>query len=94
MSLSKFLGARFATCVMGPIDRPIHEGRPNHAHGKFFLVGSVPASCCSADGRQLKYATEEEAIAAAFAGGAERVQKLDRTFAVAPTFMTLDREEV
>jgi hypothetical protein len=70
----RMLSQRFPTCVQGPINYPIHQGKPNPAHGKFFFVGAIPAACATEDGRSLKYDTEDAAIRAAIAAGAERIQ--------------------
>ena len=68
---SLFSGQRFSTAVQ-QINYPIHRGQPNPAHGKFFIVGSVPVSC---DG--VKFDTEEAAIRAVVAAGATVVQGAD-----------------
>lgn len=54
------------------VNYPVHHGRPNPAHGKFFAVGSVPPSCAD-----QKYDTEDAAIRAVVAAGATVVQGVD-----------------
>lgn len=76
----KMLQGNYPTCVQR-INYPIHQGAPNPAHGKYFFVGSIPASCYDHEkGRSKKYDTEADAIAAAQAAGAERIQRCDCTF--------------
>lgn len=74
----RLLSAKFPTCVQR-VNYPVHQGRPNPAHGKFFFVGSVPGACME-NGRSKHYDTEEDAIAAAQAAGAERIQRCDCSF--------------
>jgi GH43 family beta-xylosidase len=66
----------FSTAIQR-IDYPIHKGAPNPYHGMYYFVGSVPAACID-----IKYATQEEAIAAAIAAGATRIQRADCSFVV------------
>lgn len=67
----------FPTCVQ-QIDYPIHRGKPNPAHGKFFFVGSIPAACYDREKQQSKhYDTEQAAIEAALAAGATHIQGVD-----------------
>ncbi len=74
------LSGKFPTCVQ-QINYPIHQGKPNPAHGKFFFVGSVPASCWDHEKQtSKKYDTEQEAIDAAIAGGATRIQNVKCEF--------------
>ena len=69
--------AKMSTAVQ-QINYPMHRGAPNPSHGKFFIVGSVPAPCYDADrGRSRIYDTEAEAIAAVIAAGATLVQGAD-----------------
>lgn len=76
----KMLGGRFPTAIQ-QVDYPIHQGRPNPAHGKFYFVGSIPGACYDHERRGSKfYDTEAEAIAAAQAAGAERIQRKDCSF--------------
>ena len=73
----RMLSGKFPTCIQ-QVNYPIHQGKPNPAHGKFFFVGSIPAECYDLErGRSKFYATEQEAIDAALAAGAERVQGVD-----------------
>lgn len=37
------------------------------AYGKFYVVGTVPASCMNADGGRKHYDTEQDALAAVLA---------------------------
>jgi hypothetical protein len=79
------LRAEFPTCVQGPINRPIHNGQPNAAHGKFYFVGRIPSSCYdtsrnNGQGGSKFYDTEQEAIDAAIAGGATRIQNTQCKF--------------
>lgn len=75
-------GAQFTTAVLR-INYPMHQGKPNPAHGLFFFAGSIPAGCYDVDtGRSHRYPTEDAAIAAAFAAGATHVQRCDCSFAV------------
>lgn len=71
---------RFSTAIQ-QINYPMHQGRPNPSHGKFFFVGSIPAACIDTDparlGRSRIYDTEDQAIAAARAAGATRIQGAD-----------------
>lgn len=71
------------------VNYPIHKGLPNPKHGKFFFVGSIPENCYDAEynngpfspkGKSRFYDTQEEAIAAAKAGGAKRIQRTDCSF--------------
>lgn len=72
---------RFSSAVQ-QINYPIHRGAPNPAHGKFFIVGSIPAACWDParnDGRggSCLYDSESDAIAALQAAGAECIQGAD-----------------
>ena len=71
----RLLSSPFPSCVSGPINFPIFKGQPNPAHGKFFVVGSVPMAC-----HGVMYTTEEDAIAALQAAGATRIQRVDCSF--------------
>jgi hypothetical protein len=63
----------------------MHKGNPNPAHGKFYFVGSVPGGCYDEDsGRSKVYDTEADAISAALAAGAVRIQKSDYSFVEVP----------
>lgn len=65
------------------VNYPIHKGKPNPVHGKYYLVGSIPMGCYDTENRRsLYYDTEEEAISAAIASGAEKVQntKCEKVF--------------
>lgn len=74
-------GLRYSTAVQ-QINYPVHDGRPNPCHGLFFFVGSIPAECWDesrnggAGGSKI-YPTEDAAIRAAIAAGAERIQGAD-----------------
>lgn len=75
----------FPTCVSGPINMPIYKGQPNPCHGKYFFVGSIPAACYDQEKRSsLKYDTEQDAINAAIAAGATRIQRCDCSFVEIP----------
>lgn len=79
-SLASFLNAKYPTCVQR-INYPVHQGKPNPAHGKFFFVGSVPVACLDPEtGRSRHYDTEQAAIDAAIAAGADRIQRCDCSF--------------
>ena len=67
------------------INHPIHQGKPNQAHGKFFFVGSIPAECYDQSrnngrGGSKLYDTEQDAINAAIKAGATRIQRSDCSF--------------
>lgn len=71
----------YSTAVM-QINYPIHNGRPNPAHGKFFFVGSIPAGCYDQTrnggrGGSKLYDTEDAAIRDAVANGSTYVQGAD-----------------
>jgi len=69
--------AKFPTAIQ-QVNYPFHQGKPNPFHGKFYFVGSIPAECYDYDKNHSKYYdTEKEAIAAAQAAHAERIQKVD-----------------
>jgi hypothetical protein len=79
-TVAQLLNSRFPTCVM-QVNYPIHKGQPNPRHGKFFFVGSIPAGCYDFERNGSKfYDSEAEAIAAADAAGAERIQGVDCRF--------------
>ena len=75
---------RFTTAIQ-QINYPIHNGRANPSHGKFFFVGSIPEECWDplrnggAGGSKI-YPTEDAAIRAAVAAGAEKIQGVDCRF--------------
>jgi len=82
------LAGKFSTAIQ-QVNYPIHKGQPNPKHGMFFFVGSIPANCYDAEhdngpfspkGKSKFYATLDEAIAAAKAGGADRIQRPDCSF--------------
>jgi hypothetical protein len=75
------LGGKLSTAILR-IDYPVHNGKPNLAHGKFYLVGHIPADCYdwTRHGSKL-YDTEQDAIVAAKAAGATRIQRCDCSFA-------------
>ncbi len=76
----KMLSGNFSTAIQR-INFPIHKGKPNPAHGKFYFVGSIPAGCYDFEKEaSKKYDTEEDAIAAAKAAGATRIQRCDCSF--------------
>jgi len=78
----RMLQGSFSTAIR-QIDYPIHKGQPNPAHGKFTFVGSIPESCYdAAAGKSLKYDSEQQAVDAAIAGGATRIQRCDCSFVV------------
>lgn len=70
----------YSTCVQR-INHPIHKGQPNPAHGKYYFVGTIPAACYDFEKSHSKrYDSEDEAIAAAKAAGATRIQRCDCSF--------------
>lgn len=84
----KMLQGGFSTAIQ-QVNYPVHQGKPNPKHGMFFFVGSIPANCYepehdngpfSPKGMSKFYATLDEAIAAAKAGGATRIQRPDCSF--------------
>ena len=76
----RMLGAEFPTAIQR-VDYPIHKGKPNPVHGKYIFVGRIPGNCYNLETkRSLHYATEQEAIVAAIAGGATRIQRADCSF--------------
>ena len=75
----RIIHATKPTCIM-QINYPIHQGKPNPAHGMFFFVGSVPLACCDEQRKSKKYPTEQAAIEAAVAAGATRIQRADCSF--------------
>ena len=54
------------------VDYPIHKGKPNDVHGKFYFVGSVPVEC-----HEVYYDTEAAAIDAALKAGVTHLQGAD-----------------
>lgn len=83
--IGRFLGAKFATCIQR-IDYPMHNGKPNPAHGKFFIVGSIPAACYDAEqGKSKIFDTESQAISAIVQSGVRRFQKSNCAWLDAPT---------
>jgi hypothetical protein len=84
--LSLFMAPRAAfTTAIQRVDYPIHQGKPNPAHGKFYFVGSIPGACYDAArnggaGGSKFYDSEPDAIRAAIAGGADRIQGTDCRF--------------
>ena len=73
----RMLSGKFSTCIQ-QVNYPIHKGEPNPSHGRFFFVGSIPSACYDQDAkRSLMYDSEQAAIDAALAAGAERVQGVD-----------------
>jgi len=63
------------------IDYPIHKGAPNPAHGKYYFVGRIPGACYDLEKKRSRhYDTEADAIAAAQAAGATRIQRVDCSF--------------
>ena len=78
-------GAKFSSAVQ-KINYPFHKGQPNPAHGKFMIVGSIPANCWDAEkdngpfspkGASKKFDTEDAAICALIDGGADYIQGAD-----------------
>ena len=73
----RLTSSRFPTCVQ-KVDYPFHQGKPNSKHGKFFFVGAIPSACYDPERQGSKfYDTEQAAIDAAIAAGAERIQGVD-----------------
>jgi hypothetical protein len=80
----RMLQGGFSTALR-QINYPMHKGQPNPAHGKFHFVGTIPANCWDETrnggrGGAVCFDTEDEAIAAAIAGGATRIQRCDCSF--------------
>lgn len=84
----KILNAKFPTCTK-QVDYPVHKGKPNPAHGKFYFVGSIPGNCYDADydngpfspkGKSKYYDSEQSAIDAALKGGASQIQRVNCSF--------------
>lgn len=74
------LSSKFPTAIQ-QVNYPYHKGKPNPFHGKFYFVGSIPASCYDTEKQHSHYFdTEEQAIQAAIAGGAQRIQRVDCSF--------------
>ncbi len=72
--LSQFLTARLSTAIQ-QVNYPVHNGQPNPAHGKFFIVGSIPAACYDRErGGSFFYDTEGECAQAIEAAGVTRYQ--------------------
>ena len=74
----------YSTAIMR-VNYPIHQGKPNPAHGKYFFVGSILAACYDQSrnngrGGSKFYETEQDAINAAIEAGATRIQKTDCSF--------------
>ena len=74
----------YSTCVQ-KVNYPVHQGKPNPAHGKFFFVGCIPLGCYdplrnSGIGGSKLYETEQMAISAAIAAGATRIQNVNCQF--------------
>lgn len=57
------------------VNYPIHKGKPNPVHGKYYLVGSVPVEC-----HEKYYDSEGEAIKAAMVNGAKIIQNTKCNF--------------
>jgi hypothetical protein len=75
--VANLLSGRFSTVIL-QVNYPIHKGQPNPKHGMFFFAGSIPAACYDqVEHHSLYYATEQDAIDAALAAGAERLQGVD-----------------
>ena len=73
----RFVQGTFPTCIQ-QVNYPLHKGRPNPKHGLFYFVGRIPLACYDGDAQRSRYyATEQEAIDAAVAAGAERLQGVD-----------------
>lgn len=72
---------RLSTAIQR-IDYPIHNGAPNPYHGKYFIVGSIPAACYDktrndGHGGSFIYDTEADAGRAIELAGVERYQLAD-----------------
>lgn len=79
-SAMRLLSGKFPTCIQ-QVNYPMHKGQPNPFHGTFFFVGAIPADCYDHErGRSKHYPTEQAAIEAAIAAGAERIQGVDCRF--------------
>ena len=84
----RMLAGNFSTAIQR-VNYPMHKGKPNPFHGTYHFVGSIPDNCYdfehdngpfSPKGASKHYATEQEAIDAAKAGGATRIQRCDCSF--------------
>jgi hypothetical protein len=83
---------RYSTAIQ-QINYPMHQGRQNPAHGKFFFVGSIPARCYDETTQQsLRYDTEEDAILAAIEAGAEVIQGADCRIIDPNDYIDVNRE--
>ena len=76
--LAQVISAKFSTAIQR-INYPIHRGQPNPAHGKYFIVGSIPAACYDQSrndghGGSMLFGSEAECAAAIEAAGVERYQ--------------------
>ena len=72
--------AKYSTAIQ-QINFPFYKGLPNPVHGKFYFVGSIPADCYDEEKKMSKkYDTEQDAIDAAIAAGADRIQRCNCTF--------------
>lgn len=79
-SAMRMLQGDLPTCIQR-VNYPIHKGKPNDKHGKYFFVCSIPESCYDFKrGGSKFYDTEQEAIAAAQSAGAKRIQRADCSF--------------
>jgi len=73
----RLLHSRFPTCIQ-QVNYPVHQRKPNPKHGMFYFVGAIPLDCYDQDARRSRfYETEQAAIDAALAAGAEAIQGVD-----------------
>ena len=71
---------RYTTAIQ-QVNYPVHKGKPNPFHRKFFFVGAIPADCYNYEKRQSKfYDSEQKAINAAIEAGATDIQRCDCSF--------------
>ena len=80
----RMLSGNLSTAIQ-QVNYPIHKGAPNPMHGKFIFVGLIPAPCYdqtrnNGKGGSKFYDSEQQAIDAARAAGATRIQRADCSF--------------
>jgi hypothetical protein len=79
--INRMATARMPAAVQR-INSPMYQGKPNPNDGKFFFVGRIPAACYDPTrnggrGGSRIYDTEQQAIDAAIAAGADYIQGAD-----------------
>lgn len=80
-TVMRMTGGKLPTAIQ-QINYPVHQGKPNPAHGKFYFVGNIPAACYDPTrnggrGGSKLYDTEQDAIDAAIESGATHIQGAD-----------------